>query len=154
KYRIKALLHELWTQRSINPRRYLNKAKWKGKPYWGPRFSGWEQYLDEHTPLQFNAMQWVKSVEAVKSNWTIIPEGQKLEIRYEDLISNPRQVLNQTLMFFGYRGDEFFFTAIPKLRYDNSGKWRRAFAASEVEQIKPILDPLLDELGYLKISPW
>src|SRR3972149_10347542 len=61
RYKLLAILNELRSTASINPLRYLNKSRWNGKVGWGPRFEGWQDFLESHSTLEFNAMQWVKS---------------------------------------------------------------------------------------------
>jgi hypothetical protein len=154
KYQVMALISEIASNRSLKPSRYLNRAKWGGKPYWGPRFENWESYLEGHSRLQFNAMQWVKCLEAVQDAWHLIPEKNRLEVRYEDLLERPRDVLTRVVSFFGYQADEAFFERIPRLRPGNTNKWRAAFTPEQIEEIQPILDPLLKKLKYLNQRPW
>lgn len=154
KYRLMALFHEFMTIQSVNPRMYLNKAKWKGQPYWGPRFKGWESFIAAHSHLEFNAMQWVKSVEAAQSGLTQIAAENRMEIRYENLLADPEDVLNSILEYLGHPADGNFFKAIPRLKAGNSQKWRNAFNADEIEAIKPILTPMLEKTGYLPGVPW
>ena len=154
KYRLMALLYEILAIRSVDPKMYLNKSKWKGKPYWGPRFKGWEAFIAEHTHLEFNAMQWVKSVEAVQADWGTIPESRRLEIRYETLLDNPEKTLTTVLEFLGYAPSRAFFERIPRLKPVNSCKWKEEFTTSEIERIQPILTPMLGKTGYLDYYPW
>ena len=154
KYRLMAVVHEFLTSRSVNPRMYLNKAKWKGQPYWGPRFKGWETFIAGHTHLEFNAMQWVKSVEAAREGLEGVSASNRMEIRYEHLLADPEKTLTAVLEFLGYRADPEFFSVIPKLRPENTRKWMTAFSPAEIELIKPILTPLLEKTGYLRESPW
>ncbi len=154
KYRLMALFYEFLTSRSLNPRMYLNKAKWKGRPYWGPRFKNWEAFIADHSHLEFNAMQWVKSVEAVQTDWPDIPPSNRLEIRYEELLADPEKTLTTILGFLGYPADAAFFQAIPKLKSGNTRKWADGFSPVQIETLKPILTPMLEKTGYLKTCPW
>lgn len=154
RYILMALCHEILNNRSLNPKMYLNKSKWKGKPYWGPRFAGWETYLANHEPIEFNAMQWVKSVEAVFDSWHLIQDRNKLEIRYEDLLQDPERMLAAIVKFLGFEADSTFLATIPKLYRKNFNKWKTGFTASEINKIKPILNPLLEKLEYTKRFPW
>ena len=153
RYKIKALIFEFMTNMSLNPIKYLNKSKWQGNVGWGPRFRGWDQYLQTHSSLEFNAMQWVECVKSVRSKWDKIPNNNKLEIRYEKLIQEPYTILSETLSFLGYHSDKNFFNKIPTLQKSNFNKWRTEFTQTEIDQINPILSPLLEELGYAKKIP-
>ena len=154
RYRFMALLYELRANKSLNPARYLNKSKWEGKVGWGPRFQGWKEYLQTHSPLEFNAMQWVKCVKAVRKNWDILPENNKIEIRYEELLRFPEKHLMNVLEIMGIEPSDDFFKKIPRLKRDNFHKWPKEFTAEEILQIKPILSPLLHDLGYAHPDEW
>ncbi len=154
RYKFMALWFELTSNLSLNPRRYLNKSKWQGNIGWGPRFKGWDEYLESHTAIEFNAMQWHQLIKAVHSSWASIPKNNKLEIRYEKLLQNPRQYLTSILNFLGFSPENDFFNVIPSLKSNNFNKWKTEFTQREIELIKPILSPMLDELGYTTDMPW
>ncbi|HDQ41912.1 MAG TPA: sulfotransferase [Desulfonatronum sp.] len=154
RFRLMAVLHELRTKASFNPSRYLNKTRWEGYPGWGPRFPGWKSYLEQHTTLEFNAMQWVTSVNAAMDDLRALPEENTLEVRYEDLIVNQDEVLSDILAFCGAIPSSSYLKELPRLKANNSQKWHNAFDASEIEMIKPILTAQLSKLGYLDKWPW
>lgn len=158
RYRWMAIFHELQTSFSTNmtlsPKKIFNKARWKGEPGWGPRFEGWQAYLNSHTPIEFNAMQWVRSVEAVFSSWTNLPEKNKIEIRYEDLIQSPKNVLQKLFDLIHVAVSPAFFDKIPEINHHNSNKWENELSYDEIKKIKPILSPLIDRLGYSDKYPW
>jgi hypothetical protein len=99
RFKLMAIFHECSSIRSLNPAEYLNKSRWNGQTGWGPRFEGWQEYLQTHTNLEFNAMQWVESVEAAKEAWPALPEKNKVEINYEDLLLHPEETLSVVLDF-------------------------------------------------------
>lgn len=148
RHRFKALLYEVMSVASTNPKLYLNKAKWRGSVGWGPRFSGWQEYLETHSSLEFNAMQWVKSVEAVHRTWPLLPEKNKIEVKYEDFISDGKKTLENILDFLSLKGYAEFYSSIPKLRSNNFNKWEREFSSEEIELIDPILTKWLKQFGY------
>ncbi|MFP4041084.1 MAG: sulfotransferase family protein [Desulfosudaceae bacterium] len=154
RYRMKLIGYEISTSGILHPTRFLNKSKWKGAVGWGPRFQGWEEYLATHSSLEFNAMQWVTSVESVYSQWDQIPLSNRLEIRYETLLAEPEKTLTTVLDFLGYAPGSQFFKRIPRLRRGNTRKWEAEFDRAEIEAVKPILNPMLEKTGYLQASPW
>ncbi len=154
-FRFMALSHELRSNFSLSPRKYLNKSRWQGKEGWGPRFEGWRDYLEKHTPLEFNAMQWVASVQAVRKHWEEIPKSNRIEITYEHLLANPRATLRRVLEFLNVdAADSDFYSNMPAIRQNNTNKWREGFSPEEISAIRSILSPLLGELGYEKSVPW
>jgi hypothetical protein len=153
RYRLMAVLHELRSTSSLNPLKYLNKSRWEGQVGWGPRFKEWREFLAGHAELEFNAMQWVKALEAIHDQWPLIPDENKMLIRYEELLESPEETLGGVLRFLGLEGGANFFGSIPKVYESNFEKWRE-FTEEEIAQIRPLLNPLLKELGYLNRTPW
>lgn len=148
KYRIMAVIFEMITNRSLDPKKYLNKSKWKGRPYWGPRFNGWEEFLRSHSSIEFNAMQWLESVEAVNNNWTLLPQKNKIEIRYEDLLKNTEETLCAIFDVLKVEIPSDFIDNIPKLQKNNTQKWKRELSFEERKKIYPILKSKIEELGF------
>lgn len=157
RYRFMALAHELRLSVAsfsvFNPSGCLNKSRWQGYPGWGPRFEGWRRYLDSHSTIEFNAMQWVKSVEAVLGTWDDLPEASKIEVRYEDLIQSPRPVISSILDRIGVSASNHFFDTLPKINAQNFKKWQTEFSERELQLIMPILSTLLDRLHYTEQFP-
>ena len=153
-YRLKALIFELKSIASVNPKKYLNKSRWKGQIGWGPRFEGWQDFLKTHTTLEFNAMQWVKCVEAARTSWSILPVENRLEIRYEDLVTFPEKTVEKVFRLLNIEATNDFWSAIPEIKRGNFNKWKHEFNSREIDEIKPILNPLLIQLGYVKDEDW
>lgn len=154
RYRFMALIYEIKSNATLNPLKYLNKSKWEGKEGWGPRFEGWKEYLQTHSSLEYNAMQWVKSVDAVRESWAILPKQNKIEIRYENLLRFREETLSNVLDFLAVEPSSDFFAKTPKLKKDNFNKWKKAFTREEIKRIKPILAPMINDLGYAHPNEW
>ncbi|MFC1892276.1 sulfotransferase [Thermodesulfobacteriota bacterium] len=153
-YRFKAILHELSSIASVNPLKYLNKSRWMGEVGWGNRFEGWREYLQEHSSLEFNAMQWVKSIDAVSETWPLLEEKNRIEIRYENLLESPKENLEKILKFLGVDISEEFFQKIPVLKRGNFNKWSKEFTPEELKEISPTLTEKLIALGYEDDLQW
>lgn len=147
RYKIMAIYHEI-KYISLNPLMYFNKSRWKGIAAWGPRFKDWEKYLQNYSLIEFNAMQWVKSVYAIRNFWPMLPEKNKIEISYENLLQFPEETLKKILDTLGIESTSHFFEKIPKLNKDNFHKWAKEFSTEELLKIRPILSHLNSELGY------
>jgi hypothetical protein len=149
RFRLLAVLHELSRMASVNPCHYLNKSRWKGRPGWGPRFSGWERYLEENPVIRFNAMQWVSCVAAARAFRGKIPPEQYIEIRYEDLLTSPQTTLSRILTFMGCPVSDGFFSRIPALVPDNFNKWKKQMTLDQLQAVEPVLFPMLRAYGYV-----
>lgn len=154
RFKLMAVVHELGKTFSLNPYRYLNKSRWQGQVGWGPRFKGWKTFRDNNPTLAFNAMQWLRTVQAVQADWPALPEKNKIEVRYEELLADPDKTVTRIIDFLGYRPQDGFFEKIPELLAGNVNKWENEFSDEQTALIKPILTPLLEKTGYLQSRPW
>jgi len=152
-YRIRALWFETHGH-VMNKSLHLNLMRWNGRVGWGPRFRNWQDVLAKTSLLQFNAYQWSKCIENIQHNWKALAREKKLMIRYEDLLKDGRKLVTEILDFLNLRGDEKFFRAIPRLKKDNVQKWQREFSRDDLQEIHPIVTPMLMELGYEVSHSW
>jgi hypothetical protein len=90
----------------------------------------------------------------VRASWSILPEKDKIEVRYENLLMFPEETLVEILKVLGVEASIAFFERIPKLESANFNKWAKEFTAPEIEIIKPILAPMIHELGYAHPAEW
>jgi hypothetical protein len=134
--------------------KHLNRLRWNGVVGWGPRFKGWEKILHKSSTLEFNAYQWLKCVHNIYNSWPQIPEDQRLEIRYEALISQPQSILTKILQFLKVEIYEEFFQSLPTLKKNNFDKWKKGFTEAQLSELHPILTQKLLELGYEKRANW
>mgnify|MGYP006267671251 CR=1 FL=1 len=144
--RFLALRHELARNLSLNPQRFFNKAKWKGRAAWGPRFPGWEEALDNaESSVLFNAIQWKECIRYSTRDLETIDDAHKMTVSYEAMVTSPETVLGAIATFLGV-------TPQPELGHDLSpssiGNWRTRFEASELRAIERIIAPEMRRLGY------
>lgn len=151
RFRALALWYELKTNFSWDPRRYLNKSKWEGRAGWGPRFKGWREALDTQTLIQFHAMQWLNCVRQIQQDRHLVPAENWLEIRYEDLVSERHgSLIGEVAEFLDIPMSDEYLSRIPPLRLGNTRKWREELSQTEIDEIAPVLEEKLGELGYLE----
>ena len=149
--RFQALRFELTNNLSLRPRRYLNKAQWKGRAAWGPRFPGWEEVIDRVPVLEFNALQWRRTVEAAREGLTSIPSDRQIEVRYEDLTRDPETELRRIFELVD-------LDPRPGLAADardrSVGQWREGFDAAEKAMLGETIGDYLVALGYERDDAW
>ncbi|MFC2105124.1 sulfotransferase [Candidatus Bipolaricaulota bacterium] len=133
---------------------WLHRARWKGAIGWGPRFEDWYRFLHDLSLLEFNAMQWRRCVEQVLVDVNKLSSDRVLEIRYERLLDDPTNTLNRILDFLEVGRSEEMFSRMPALKRGNYGKWDEAFTREEKAKLGPILQPLLETLGYAGDVVW
>lgn len=134
--------------------KHLNQTRWNGTSGWGPRFEGWKQVYDDNSLIQFNAYQWRKCVGAIENCWDDIPDRQKMAIRYEDLIRQGPDLINTVLDFLAVKPDPQFIDSLPALKKENFNKWKNEFSPRQLDQIRPVLSPMLISTGYERDEEW
>ena len=138
----------------LDKSKHLNRLRWNGVVGWGPRFKGWKEIFHASSILQFNAHQWLKCVDSIHNSWPEIPEDQRLEIRYEALISQPEGILTRVLQFLKVEIYKEFFQGLPTLKKNNFDKWKKEFTKDQLGELHPILTRKLLELGYENRANW
>lgn len=138
----------------LNKHKHVNILRWNGKPGWGPRFKDWEEEFKKLSTVQFNALQWKHCLTSVLNELELVHSSQKIAIRYEEFVQEPQYVLDEVLSFIGVDNSDTFKKNWPIIKENNYNKWGDEFNLDEIQQIKPILNPLLDKLGYLQRWPW
>lgn len=155
-HKIAATMFEIGDVRNLFRRNpvFQRYERWDGRIGWGPRFEGWQTVIDRVSNLEFSALQWVKCLEAIAVNRIKIESDRFLEIRYEDFLIQPQNILTGIFEFLKVPMPSDFIDLIPSLKVSNYDKWRHAFSAEQKESIGPILQPLLSQFGYAKDSSW
>jgi hypothetical protein len=85
------------------------------------------------------------------------------EVRFEDLIASPQEVLNQVGRFIDHELDDArirlvaygsvakpntSFQAEPPENFNPVGRWRKSFSPQQLERFERMMGPTLQELGY------
>jgi hypothetical protein len=83
----------------------------------------------------------VRAIEAMERN-----ADRCHIIRYEELMANPREVLDALAGYLGVAPGGFDASII---RPTSVGKHREGLTAEELEQVMAVAGPTLERLGYL-----
>ncbi len=119
----------------------------KGTSVWGPRYPGIEQDVQNRSTLEVAAIQWRESVDAAEQGLAQVPEKQKYEIRYEDLIKGDG-ALRGLLEFLQLVDKERVIERHKQVvNTDTGGRWRR-LAESDQRAMLALLNTTLERLGY------
>ena len=155
RFRALALWHELKNNFSLNPSRYLNKAKWKGEVGWGPRFIGWEKVLHTESLIRFHAYQWLNCIAQIQKDLPSVSRSNVFTLRYEDMVSDNYQYLVSEIMdFLQLPCTRTYIGTMPKIRLGNTKKWQKELSQGEIKEIGPIVADKLIELGYESNKNW
>jgi hypothetical protein len=104
----------------------------------------------------------VATTAATTAAYDALPEQQRLLLRYEDLLSNPRAHLEKTLGWLGVDVPETIDSVITERRFDSQpdtgsgrfaraaqpGLWRENLTADEQKVLAEIMGETLARFGY------
>jgi hypothetical protein len=94
-------------------------------------------------PVELCARHWVREVEAVRAGVAAVPPELVHEVRYEELVREPRRVLGEVASFAGLGADAEWEASLARLAFSDKNVGARD---AHVERFQ---EPLLRELGYL-----
>lgn len=135
---------------------YLDRIPWiwrkltgRRLDFWGVRPPGWREWAQELTPAQVIARQWADSISIAYDSFQQLPESQRLIIRYEELVADPERELTRLADFAQIESAEQLIQAgCQTARPQSNQKWRDELSPELLEEIRPILLPTLQKLGY------
>jgi protein-tyrosine sulfotransferase len=121
-------------------------------------------HLSLNVDVQEAALRWLYSVRASR-RFGAKAKQRYFEIRYEDLVRRPKQVIQDTCRFLGveyqsemlecqqeiYLGDTYLkhhANVLKPIMTDSVGAWKSRLSARDQKKIMPIIKPLLDQLRY------
>ena len=118
--------------------------------WWGPKFTGIEELRGHDVPLAIVcATQWKACVTSAMQQLSALPASQVLQLSYETFVTQPRESLIEVLDFLGVAGEHMAIEdAVSSIRSSSKGNWRRKLSAADFEAISPIVNPMLELLGY------
>jgi hypothetical protein len=103
---------------------------------------------------------WQQFVEATHEHGAKLDPAQYLEIRYEDLVAEPRAASQRICAFLGEEFSEAVVDFKPAgqagktpllqkpVQADNAGKWRRALAPRQIRYFEAAAGTTLERFGY------
>jgi hypothetical protein len=103
------------------------------------------------------AMAWVEQMKLVQAFWESLPEGQYVEIRYEDFLSDPVAVFGKLIAFLEIDDPagvllHFIEQNIPQdLKAGNFMKWRTQLSEKEKLAFERVAGDMLSRYGYERV---
>ena len=113
------------------------------------------------------AAQWHMEITDARAFGASLPGGRYLELRYEDLVRDPRTHLQRVCAFLALDFDdamlEYHRAVDPSLLADHPllagppqrgrSSWREGIALADLRRFEAIAGDLLDDLGYQRAHP-
>ena len=121
----------------------------KRQTMWGPRFPGMKELVESHSLLEVAGLQWRESMEAMASFVETNKSMRLIELKFEDLISDPDKELDKILTFLGDN--------VPRLKpsagndivpLSVSTSWRGLLQKDEINSLHELMLSTLQRFGY------
>lgn len=146
--------------------KYINLIR-DGRDVVSSYIEGGEEAFGDYSDAVHSAKRWKKSLEKWKWLTNVAKPEQLLEIKYEDLVSNPDATVRKICLFLeiDFESEMLEIRSIVKKRnmtqikhYRNLsnpinissiGKWRRYLNEDDMTKIQPIIERQLSEYGYV-----
>ncbi|UCE89121.1 MAG: sulfotransferase [Pseudomonadota bacterium] len=146
--RIQAVSYEVRTRHRFGAFVAKRDDDWVNLVGWGPRFPGWEQARKNMTELEFGAMQWYECERYIQSSLKSVPTANVLEVRYEDLVADPKHTLTRIFRFLGVAENESGAVGFD-LTPGRIGQFEKKMPREMQDKVHAIIDPMQLALGYL-----
>ena len=115
----------------------------------GPHFSGMKKLIENKDALEVCAIQWMNCVKIAKSQLKAVPVEQVLEIKYEDLVKDPLELMQSAFHFLDLEFTSESNNYISKNIHDsNLGKWKENLSVEELNLLLPHINEQLHQFGY------
>lgn len=135
--------------RYLGNRVYRLLSREKRLAFWGPRFQGMQELLQERSLPEVCAYQWKRCVERAEMDFRNIPPERVYKLRYEDLVRDPGAEFQNILRFLETKMEKQQAGQLGKaISTASVGKWQTDLAAATLTAITPIMQPLLSKYGY------
>lgn len=130
-------------------RTFGRKLTGRKMAYWGPCPPGWKRWVQEDAPHVILAKQWRYTIEPVLDFRERVDAARWIDMAYEDFMREPVDRIVQLQEFAGLGVDdrvvEFVRTTVDPTR---QGKWRDELTDDVLADIRPVMEPALERLGY------
>jgi len=135
--------------RYLGNRVYRLFSREKRLAFWGPRFQGMQELLQERSLPEVCAYQWKRCVERAEMDFHNIPAQRVYQLRYEDLVRDPSTEFQRILHFLEAQVEKHEVDQLGNaISTASVGKWQTDLAAATLTAITPIMQPLLTRYGY------
>jgi len=118
---------------------------------WGPRFKGIDELLQKYSLIEICGMQWLRCVKSALESLEKLGSEEYIQVKYEDLVSNPQHELIKIINFLKIKNHELVEDfAIRNITSKNVGKWKTNLSREDKELLIRHIEPMLIKLGYVE----
>ncbi len=112
---------------------------------WGPQFPGIHEVKKEHSILETCAIQWRESVKAARDGLSVVPDAQKKEVRFEELVRKPSAVVEDICRFLDLGRDQIAEYAARIVQPEAADRWRNR-SDEEIKKIMPHINEMVGQV--------
>ncbi len=117
--------------------------------YWGIRPPGWREWVGRDPLHVMLAKQWVGAVGRAFDDAQSLPDGDILIFKYEELVRDQLAHAKRIAEFCDLDdADIFLNTVTSTLDATRVDRWRDTLDQAVLDDVRPIMTPLLERLGY------
>ena len=98
-------------------------------------------------PIELCALQWQRDVQEILDHKHLFDE-RYLEIRYEDLVEDPRSVVDDVIRFAGLGQSTMLMDTLPETLPNMNYKWEEQLGGSQKAILEKSIGESLAALGY------
>ncbi|MEM8677716.1 MAG: sulfotransferase [Planctomycetota bacterium] len=129
-------------------------GKEKRLEFWGPRFSGMTEALEQMSITEVAALQWQRSVELTREALREVPPHRVITLHYEDLVANPALVVGQLAQFIGKPiSSQDALKMTTRINSNSIGRAAAELGPHLLAKIETMMADTLKSVGYKLRSP-
>ena len=135
----------------------INVGFWRGwegpeKWRWGPLSAIHQDEWKNHNQsfIVLAAIQWKILMDAVEKAKEHLEKSCILEVRYEELCSNPISLFKEVVKFCEIEWNDYFEAKLKKYNLRNTNtKYKKELSLQQQKELSSVLDGYLKKFGYL-----
>lgn len=116
---------------------------------WGPRYTGMQEALANHSLPVACAMQWQACVSRTLADFAEIPANQQFTLTYERFTNAPQEAVLELAQFLSVEMSSEQAKQYTSAVSDRSiGNWKKKLSTEDMVAVQTLTGELLKKLGY------
>ena len=115
--------------------------------YWSVKPPGWQDLL-KRPLVEASALQWKMTVEAIRQSSTKLPAAQFIEVRYEEFVARPVEILEHIGKKCNLVWPGALLKTITAGMDNRNFKWQTEMQSADIKILNSLLGDYLEQLGY------
>ncbi len=117
--------------------------------FWGPRFTGMEQALQQYSLVEVCAIQWQRSLEKAERDFGHIDATRIYRLSYEQFVTRPSEELQSLGAFLGINiPPQQARELVQDVSSNSVGRWKKELNQQALEVVDPLIQKTLEQYGY------